>query len=75
MYNDPNMMNQSGGNTSIAPGTDVYDVNGDKVGSVQQFLPQANCLCGERSQEGCLYPGQRHRQYWCRWCSHQSVEG
>ena len=48
MYNDPNMMNQGGGNASIAPGTDVYDVNGDKVGSVQQFMPQANCLLVEK---------------------------
>lgn len=48
MYNDPNMMNQRGTNASIAPGTDVYDVNGDKVGSVQQFMPQANCLLVEK---------------------------
>jgi uncharacterized protein YrrD len=26
----------------------VYDVNGDKVGSVQQFMPQANCLLVEK---------------------------
>ncbi len=48
MYNDPNTMNQRGTNALIGPGTDVYDVNGDKVGSVQQFMPQANCLLVEK---------------------------
>ena len=48
MDNDPNMMNQGSRYTSIAQGTDVYDVNGDKVGSVQEFLPQAACLLVEK---------------------------
>ena len=28
----------------VTPGTDVYDANGDKVGTVQEFNPQANCI-------------------------------
>ena len=38
------MMNQSGRNMPVMPGTDVFDANGDKVGSVQEFNPQANCI-------------------------------
>ncbi len=46
MYTDP--MSQSGGNQSITPGTDVYDVNGDKVGTVQRYDPQANVFVVEK---------------------------
>ena len=45
MNNDRDrMMNQSGRNMPVTPGTDVYDANGDKVGTVQEFNPQANCI-------------------------------
>lgn len=37
MYNDPRQ-------APIAPGTDVYDTYGDKVGSVQQYSPEAGYL-------------------------------
>lgn len=46
MYNDP--MSQSGGNLSITPGTDVYDVNGDKIGTVQRYDPQAGAFVVEK---------------------------
>lgn len=42
------MYNAGGGNLSIAPGTDVFDVNGDKVGSVERFEPQANYFVVEK---------------------------
>lgn len=45
MYNDPMQ-------PSITPGTDVYDNNGDKVGSVQQYDPQAGYML---IQKGVLF--------------------
>ncbi len=45
MYNDPRQ-------APIAPGTDVYDINGDKVGSVEQFNPEAGYLM---VQKGLLF--------------------
>lgn len=47
MNRDP--MNWGGGNLSIEPGSDVYDSNGEKVGMVQQYNPQANCIVMEQS--------------------------
>jgi len=44
MNNDRDMMNQSDRNMPVTPGTDVYDASGDKVGSVQEYNPQANCI-------------------------------
>lgn len=45
MDNDRDMMtDQNGRNMPVMPGTDVYDANGDKVGTVQEFNPQANCI-------------------------------
>ena len=52
MYNDRDPMNMGSGNLSITPGTDVYDVNGDKIGSVQQYNPEANCIL---VQKGMLF--------------------
>lgn len=56
MYNDrdPMSMNRDpmymgGGNISIEPGSDVYDINGENVGRVQQYIPQANCIVTETS--------------------------
>lgn len=42
------MYNQSGSNMPIAPGTKVYDLNGDKIGSVLHFDAQANYLVVEK---------------------------
>jgi uncharacterized protein (TIGR02271 family) len=44
MNNDRDMMNQSGRNMPVMPGTDVYDANGDKIGKVQEYNPQANSI-------------------------------
>lgn len=44
MNNDRDMMNQSGRNMPVTPGTDVYDASGDKIGTVQEYNPQANCI-------------------------------
>jgi uncharacterized protein YrrD len=44
MDNDRDMMNQTGGNMPVTPGTDVYDASGDKIGTVQEYNPQANCV-------------------------------
>ena len=41
MYNNP-------GQVPIAPGTDVFDANGDKVGTVRQYNPQASYLVLEK---------------------------
>ncbi len=41
MYNNP-------GQVPIAPGTDVYDANGDKVGTVRQYNPQTSYLVLEK---------------------------
>ncbi len=46
MYNDT--LSQGGYNQSIAPGTDVYDVHGDKIGTVQRYDPQANVFVVEK---------------------------
>lgn len=46
MYTDP--MSASGGNLSITPGTDVYAVNGDKIGTVQRYDPQASVFVMEK---------------------------
>lgn len=50
MDRDPNMYNYNtgGGNLSITPGTDVFDVNGDKIGSVLQSNPQMDYLVVEK---------------------------
>ncbi len=45
MYEDPRQV-------PIAPGTDVYDTNGEKVGSVQQYDPQAGYIL---IQKGVLF--------------------
>ncbi|MGE5334773.1 MAG: hypothetical protein ACM3N4_08755 [Nitrososphaerota archaeon] len=45
---DRDMLNQEGGKLSIMPGATVYDVNGDKVGTAQQYNPQADCLVVEK---------------------------
>ncbi len=37
MYNDPTQV-------PIAPGTDVYDNSGEKIGSVQQYNPQSGYM-------------------------------
>jgi hypothetical protein len=37
MYNDPTQV-------PIAPRTDVYDLNGEKIGSVQQYDPQSGYM-------------------------------
>jgi hypothetical protein len=44
MYNNRDATNMGGGNLSITPGMDVFDVNGDKIGPVEQYNPQANCI-------------------------------
>lgn len=44
MNNDRDMMNQSGRNMPVTPGTDVYDSSGDKIGTVEEYNPQANCI-------------------------------
>ena len=41
MYNNP-------GQVPISPGTDVYDANGDKVGTVRQYSPQASYMVLEK---------------------------
>ncbi len=41
MYNTP-------GQVPISPGTDVYDANGDKVGTVKQYNPQASYMVLEK---------------------------
>lgn len=41
MYNDP-------GRIAISPGTEVYDANGDKVGTVRQYNPQASHMVLEK---------------------------
>ena len=41
MYNNP-------GQVPIAPGTDVFDANGDKVGTVRQYNPQTSYLVLEK---------------------------
>src|SRR6185312_12283256 len=41
MYNTP-------GQVPITPGTDVYDANGDKVGTVRQYNPQASYMVLEK---------------------------
>lgn len=41
MYNMP-------GQVPISPGTDVYDPNGDKVGTVRQYNPQASYMVLEK---------------------------
>ncbi|HEY1387495.1 MAG TPA: PRC-barrel domain-containing protein [Ktedonobacterales bacterium] len=41
MYNNP-------GQTPISPGTDVYDANGEKVGTVREYNPQASYLVVEK---------------------------
>ncbi len=46
MYNDT--LSQGGSNWSITPGTDVYDVNGDKIGTVQRYDPQTNVFMVEK---------------------------
>ena len=46
MYNDT--QSQGGYNQSIAPGTTVYDVTGDKIGTVQRYDPQANMFMVEK---------------------------
>lgn len=45
MYNNP-------GQRPITPGTDVFDINGEKIGSVQQYSPQSNYLA---LQKGMLF--------------------
>lgn len=45
---DRDMMNQEGWKLSIMPGATVYDVNGDKVGTAQQYNPQLDCLVVEK---------------------------
>lgn len=45
MYNNP-------GQLPIAPGTDVFDINGEKIGSVQQYSPQSNYLV---LQKGAIF--------------------
>jgi len=41
VYNNP-------GQVPIAPGTDVFDANGDKVGTVRQYNPQTSYLVLEK---------------------------
>lgn len=48
MYDNRDTLNRDGGNLSITPGMNVYDANGDKVGSVQEFNPQANMMVVEK---------------------------
>lgn len=48
MNGDRDMYNTGGTNLSITPGTDVFDVNGDKVGSVLQSNPQMDYLVVEK---------------------------
>lgn len=36
------------GGVSITPGTDVYDVHGEKVGTVQLYDPRANCIVTQK---------------------------
>ena len=36
------------GKRPIAPGETVYDASGDKIGTVQQYDPQADCLVVEK---------------------------
>lgn len=45
---DRDMMNQEGWKLSIMPGATVYDVNGDKVGTAQQYNPELDCLVVEK---------------------------
>jgi uncharacterized protein (TIGR02271 family) len=44
MNNDRDMMNQSGRNMPVTPGTNVYDATGDKIGTVEEYNPQADCI-------------------------------
>lgn len=48
MNYDRDALNQGGRNLSITPGMNVYDANGDKVGSVQEYSPQANLMVVEK---------------------------
>ena len=43
MRNDRDV-NQGDRNMPVTPGTDVYDATGDKLGTVQEYNPQANCI-------------------------------
>ncbi|HEU5348892.1 MAG TPA: hypothetical protein VFU63_09815 [Ktedonobacterales bacterium] len=45
---DRDMMDLGGEKLSISPGAAVYDLNGDKIGTVQQYNPQADCLVVEK---------------------------
>ena len=48
MENDRDTMSQPRGKLPIAPGETVYDARGDKIGTVQQYDPQSDCLVVEK---------------------------
>jgi len=41
-------MYNTSGQVPITPGTDVYDANGEKVGTVRQYNPQASYMVLEK---------------------------
>ena len=41
-------MYNTSGQVPISPGTDVYDANGEKVGTVKQYNPQASYMVLEK---------------------------
>lgn len=47
MDTNSDMYNTSG-QVPISPGTDVYDANGEKVGTVKQYNPQASYMVLEK---------------------------
>ena len=47
MDSNRDMYNTSG-QVPITPGTDVYDANGEKVGTVRQYNPQASYMVLEK---------------------------
>lgn len=48
MENDRDTLSQPRGKLPIAPGETVYDARGDKIGAVQQYDPQSDCLVVEK---------------------------
>jgi hypothetical protein len=49
-------MYNTSGQVPISPGTDVYDANGEKVGTVRQYNPQASYMVLEK---GTLFKKDR----------------
>ena len=47
MDNNRDIVDPLPGKLPIAPGETVYDASGDKIGTVRQYDPQADCLVVE----------------------------